>query len=565
VDWFRNQLKQPKVAGVLGLIIGLVLGWFLMGWGIWPVSWENALPGHLRADLKEDYLRMMIDSYALHQDTDKAIERWDGLQPGGETALAGVESNPGSQTNNLPEFIAVLDSGTSAEGEAESAVEAGQPNARLLNLSLVFIGAGGILAVYHYLRWDRSTVSSYVGVVDITQVETTTERGIWTAIKFIIRRTLRGAVVFYIFLTVMYFLSQTILPYDFTHQFILTQAERTEMQEELGLDLPLWQQYINWLQGLIEGDSLSFYGFSATENLKAVVPPSLLIFFTGTLVSFMLGQGLGKWVAWRKPGILSGVTTFSAIALYTSFPPWLVFLLGYFFVSRLEIFRPILHGNPIQDLTRELWVTFPLQVNTVIYYILGSLTASILLLEIVSWVFKRWRGDPLPRYISVPAVLILSVGSWYLFGFAPQAFDILHLAALPIVAYILLSFGETLIVMQTTMVDVMGESYVTLARAKGLPDRVVRDRHAARTALLPVISRLIVSFPYLLTGMVIIERAVSWPGMGNNLFDALYNLDMPVVMSSLLVVGVISVIARLTLEVIQLYSDPRISRTRRSV
>jgi peptide/nickel transport system permease protein len=557
VDWIRNQLKQPKVVGVLGLIIGLILGWFLMGWGIWPVSWENALPGHLREDLKEDYLRMMIDSYALHQDTGKALERWDGLQPGGEAALTAVESNPGSQTDNLPEFITVLDSGIPAEGEAESAVEAGQPNARLLNLSLVFIASGGALAAYHYLRRDRAQ--------DIHQGETSADRGIWMAVKFIFRRSLRGVVVLFIFISVMFFLSQTILPYDFTHQFIQTRAERTVMQEELGLNLPLWQQYFNWLQRLVKGDATSFYGFSATENLKTVLPPSLLIFFTGTLISFLVGQGLGKWVAWRKPGILSGVTTFSAIALYTSFPPWLVFLLGYFFVSRLEIFRPILHNNPVQDLTRELWVTFPLQINTVIYYILASILACILLLEIISWVLKRWRGDPLPRYITVPAVIVLTVGSWYMFGFAPQAFDILHLAALPIVAYVLLSFGETLIVMQTTMVDVMGESYVTLARAKGLPDRVVRDRHAARTALLPVISRLIVSFPYLLTGMVIIERAVSWPGMGNNLFDALYNLDMPIVMGSMLVVGVISVIARLALEIIQLYSDPRISRTRRSV
>jgi peptide/nickel transport system permease protein len=337
------------------------------------------------------------------------------------------------------------------------------------------------------------------------------------------------------------------------------------MQAELGLDLPLWQQYINWLQRLVKGDATSFYGFSATENIKAVLPASLLIFFTGTLISFLIGQGLGKWLAWRKPGFLNGATTFSAIALYTSFPPWLVFLLGYFFITRIRIFRPILHNVPSQDLTRELWKDFPIEINQVIYYILFSIIGSILIVEVVNRFVKRWRRYPMPRYLSIPLIVGLVVGSWYVFGFGPQAIDILHLAALPIVAYVLLSFGETMIVMQTTMVDILGEGYITLARAKGLPDRVVRDRHAARTAILPVVSRLIVNFPYLLTGLVIIERAINWPGMGNNLFDALYNLDMPIVMGSLLVVGVISVFARLVLEIIQMYSDPRITRTRRVV
>jgi len=563
MDLLSDQIKKPLVVGIFGLIFGLILGWFLIGWGIWPVTWKDALPKHLRADLKEDYIRMMADSYALLQDPAKVKERWDSLQPGAEEVLAAVESNPGSQEHEIAVFKSIIDTEAVAilSGDEGEGAEGGRlKNTLLLMVSLVFITFGGILAAYYFIRHRRFKVDIQPGSLEIPQMDAVANKGILRMIKFIIKRIFRGAVVLFIFLSVMYFLSQTILPYDFTHQFIMTRAERTVMQAELGLDLPLWQQYFNWLQRLVKGDATSFYGFSASENLKAVLAPSMLVFFTGTLISFLIGQGLGKWLAWRKPDFLSGATTFSAIALYTSFPPWLVFLLGYFFVTRLNIFRPVLHRNLSQDLTRELWKEFPLQSNNVIINILVTLTASIILVEIVSWIIKRWRKDPLPRFVSVPTVIGITVGSWYVFGYGPQALDILHLAALPIVAYVLLSFGETMIVMQTTMVDVLGESYVMLARAKGLPDRVVRDRHAARTAFLPVVSRLIVSFPYLLTGMVIIERAVHWPGMGNNLFNALYNLDMPIVMGSLLVVGVLSVFARLVLEIIQLYSDPRISR-----
>ncbi|MFQ5594839.1 MAG: ABC transporter permease subunit, partial [Anaerolineae bacterium] len=105
--------------------------------------------------------------------------------------------------------------------------------------------------------------------------------------------------------------------------------------------------------------------------------------------------------------------------------------------------------------------------------------------------------------------------------------------------------------------DTLGEEYIRTARAKGLPERVVRDKHAARNAVIPVFSRLVVSLPYLLTGIVIIERAVNWPGMGETMLLALYNKDTPVVMGALLIIGAISAAARLVLDVVQLYIDPR--------
>jgi peptide/nickel transport system permease protein len=364
--------------------------------------------------------------------------------------------------------------------------------------------------------------------------------------------------VLFIFLTAIFFLSQTILPYDFTHQFIMTQAERTELQQELGLDLPLWQQYFYWIQRLFQGEVTSFYGFSAAENLKSVLPPSLLIFSLGTIIAFLIGQWLGKMTAWRGAGFLSGATTFSAIAFYTAFPPWLVFLLSYFFIRRIPLFRPILHKVISQDLTRELWLDYALEPNTVILYMLYIIGTAILIVEIVNRMSLRLRGRRLPGFVALILAIAVSVTGWYGFGFGPHAVDIMGLAAFPIVTFVMLSLGETMFIMQITMRDTLNEGYIALARAKGLPSHVVRDKHAARNALLPVFSRLVVSMPYLLTGMVIIERAVPWPGMGNNLFEALYSLDMPIVMGSLLVIGILSVVARLVLEIIQMYFDPRI-------
>jgi peptide/nickel transport system permease protein len=136
--------------------------------------------------------------------------------------------------------------------------------------------------------------------------------------------------------------------------------------------------------------------------------------------------------------------------------------------------------------------------------------------------------------------------------------DVVTVVAVPVITYVLLSFGETMLIMRTSMMDTLKEEYITTAEAKGLPNAVVRDKHAARNALLPVLSRLVVSFPYLLTGLVIIEDTLGWPGMSGMLFNALYNQDVPVVMGGLILVGLLSAGARLILDVLYAYLDPRI-------
>ncbi|HEY4666853.1 MAG TPA: ABC transporter permease subunit, partial [Anaerolineales bacterium] len=86
----------------------------------------------------------------------------------------------------------------------------------------------------------------------------------------------------------------------------------------------------------------------------------------------------------------------------------------------------------------------------------------------------------------------------------------------------------------------------------------IRDRHAARNAILPVVSRLIISLPYLLTGIVIIEDVLEWPGLGTSLFNSLYQQDMPMVMAMFLMVGGFSLAARLLLEALLVVLDPRL-------
>ena len=381
-------------------------------------------------------------------------------------------------------------------------------------------------------------------------------------IRFLVKRTLRALIALYLFITFVFFFMQRLIPGDFTTQFAMSmnRSAREALQKELGLDLPLWQQYLNWLHRLATGSlGTSFYGNSVTESMKAVLPPTLLIFLTGTIIAFAIGQWLGKVTAWRGPGPVSDAATFSAIALYTTFPPWLAFLVVYFFVRRLELFPPILflYKNPMAQLRQRLSADYNVLPNTVITQMLLTFAAALLLLVIADRMLRRFWRRRLPLVASAALLPAITVGSWYTFGFGAPAMQIMHLAGLPMLVYVLLSLGETTLIMQTTMKDTLGEEYVRAARAKGLPEHVVRDKHAARNAVIPVFSRLVVSLPYLLTGIVIIERAVNWPGMGEAMLLALYNQDTPVVMGALLIIGVVSAVARLLLDVVQLYIDPR--------
>ena len=378
-------------------------------------------------------------------------------------------------------------------------------------------------------------------------------------IRYLSKRALSSLIALFLFLTFMFFVAEIMIPHDFTVQFGMTytREQREQMQQEFGLDLPLWQRYLNWVRRLISGSlGTSFYGSPVVEVLKAFLPPTLLIFVAGTGIAFVFGQWLGKLTAWRGSGWLSNSATFSAIALYTTFPPWLAFLMTYFFARRLGWFRRI--DNPYRQLNREIWKGFALTPQAVMWRMLLALVAVALLLAVVNRVLRRTLQRRIPTLLYLPLLVAGLIASWFALGFVRQALDILSLAGLPILTYVLLSFGETMLIMQTSMADTLGESYVITARAKGLPNCVVRDKHAARNALLPVLSRLVVSLPYLLTGLVIVEDVLRWPGISGALFYSLYQQDIPVVMGALLMVGVLSAVARLILDVLYVYLDPRL-------
>jgi peptide/nickel transport system permease protein len=288
----------------------------------------------------------------------------------------------------------------------------------------------------------------------------------------------------------------------------------------------------------------------------------LLVFFTGTALAFLIGLWLGKRTAWRGSGLISRVTTLGGITLFTSFPPWLAWLVTYFIGRQADF---IIQGEvgglgnlSFMGLNREIWMDIDIEPSVITFRMFLSLVGATILVVTINSLVDRFFNKKMPTVVILIFIAAITLGSLYLFQMEVLAFDILRLTWLPVLIYTLLSFGETMLIMQSSMTEVLKEEYITTAHAKGLPISVVRDKHAARNAILPVLSRLVISLPYLITGVVIIESSVGWPGMGTSLWNALYWQNMTVVMNTLLIVGFLSLFARLVLDVLNAYLDPRL-------
>ena len=129
---------------------------------------------------------------------------------------------------------------------------------------------------------------------------------------------------------------------------------------------------------------------------------------------------------------------------------------------------------------------------------------------------------------------------------------------LPVAVLTLISFAGTMLLMRSSMLETIREDYVMAARAKGLPESVIRDKHAARNALLPVVTSLVFSLAFAIDGGVITETIFSWPGIGLTLLDSVVEEDIPLAVGALVITGFFALVAHLVADILYVYLDPRI-------
>ena len=136
--------------------------------------------------------------------------------------------------------------------------------------------------------------------------------------------------------------------------------------------------------------------------------------------------------------------------------------------------------------------------------------------------------------------------------------DQLHHIFLPALTLTLAYLGEYALIMRSSLLDVMGEDYLIVARAKGLRDRVVRRHHAVPNALLPVVTLTAINFGFVLSGAIAVEAVFSWPGLGKATADAIRGPDLPMLQGLFLLFSAAVIVFNFLADVTYGYLDPRV-------
>jgi len=192
------------------------------------------------------------------------------------------------------------------------------------------------------------------------------------------------------------------------------------------------------------------------------------------------------------------------------------------------------------------WIDRAMSIFAAVSYAIPTWWIGILLILILS---VRWRVLPSGGMYSTPPPI----------DAAPRFFDLVAHALLPVLTLVLVSVGPYIYSVRTITLNIAQEDHVTLARAKGLPEYRVRNRHILRVAAPPLVTGLIFGLAGSLSGSILVETVFNWQGMGRLYYDALAGTpDEGVIIALTFMFTLMYVGVRLLLEVLYIFLDPRV-------
>lgn len=379
--------------------------------------------------------------------------------------------------------------------------------------------------------------------------------------NFLAKRLLQMMVTLLLFQAATYFLIDA-QPGDISDLLTLSPdippSERDRLKQELGLDRPPAERFITYIVNFYEGDlgvSFQQYPKPVTDIIKERLPRTLVLFLSASIISFWAGFVTGKILAWRRGGFIEYASTIAGVTLYTVFTPWFALMMIWLFAVYLDWLPAGKFLDPME------WLDADISANVVFLRMIW--TALIALVVMFIGFIASNKAEPRYRFPlrSVSVALPLGAGLYYwaiMTPYGPLAWDILSHLILPVLTVTAIAYGGTMLLMRTSMLETLREDYILTARAKGLPDKVVRDKHAARTALLPVWTGLVFSLGNSVSGGIITETIFSWPGLGLTLLNSALVADIPVAMGTLTIVGIMTLLSHLVADIGYAFLDPRI-------
>ncbi len=392
--------------------------------------------------------------------------------------------------------------------------------------------------------------------------------------RFLVRRIISSIFTLFFFASLVFFVAKVMMPGDFTNNFMPGLGERrAAMQAELGLDRSVFEQWWRFMGSFVQGRfGETTDGRPILDLMATLLPWSLLIFTLSVTLAFLSGHWLGKVVGWSKSRRLKGIIRLGAVTTHTLFPPFLAFLLAIAWIrlagldgrSAMTTLENVDQGG---FRVGRAFMILPTSGEPLLWQMSIAFIVTGIVILTIQKPFRRLFRKRIPGWFLFISWVGLNFAFWQYLGERAKALDILFLLSLPLMAVAILTVGEIILVVEAAMDGVSQEEYIHTARAIGMSEKQVRDRHAARVALLPALSRFVVSLPFVLSGLVIVEYAfsvpthygasINFPGLSSVLFASLQARDYPLVVGGLLFIGLISVGARIVLDVLHAMLDPR--------
>jgi peptide/nickel transport system permease protein len=282
------------------------------------------------------------------------------------------------------------------------------------------------------------------------------------------------------------------------------------LREELGLNLPLWQQFGRYLARVLQGD-LGVSLLSANpvlDDIRRVFPATFELATVGIVIGAGLGVPLGVWAAVRRGGLVDQALRIVGLIGYSVPIFWLGLMALLVFYARLD------------------WVAGPGRIDIAFEYSVTPVTGLLLVDAALAGEWEAFRNAF--AHLALPGALL---------GY----FSLAYISRMT----------------RSFMLAELSQEYIVAARAKGLSEARIVWRHALRNAAVPLLTVIALSYAGLLEGSVLTETVFAWPGLGLYITNALQNADMNAVLGGTLVVGSIFIALNLLSDLLYRLLDPR--------
>ena len=282
-----------------------------------------------------------------------------------------------------------------------------------------------------------------------------------------------------------------------------------QIRKDLGLDKPLVQQYLIFISRAIKGD----FGKSITSGQDVIIefkdrfPATVELTLVSIFIAILLGLIAGILSAVKRYSIFDYISMVTALAGVSMPVFWLGLMLMYFFSVELNL--------------------LPVSGRLSYQFYLESITGLYL----------------------VDSLLVKDF---------PAFFDAIKHLILPGIALGTIPLAIIARMTRSSMLEVMREDYIKVARSKGCSSTRVVLVHALRNALIPVVTIIGLMFGVLLAGAILTETTFSWPGIGKWIVNAVYQRDFPVIQCATLIIAVIFIMMNLIVDLIYAVINPKI-------